>query len=92
MKEKDIPSPIPELIWRVPDDNAVLVSPEGGEVTILNEVGTTIWSLINGQNTLETIAWTLVHQYDVDFDHAYQDVINFLTKLDNRSLILWETE
>lgn len=90
MKKEDVPSPIPDVIWRVPDDNAVLVSPSGGEVTILNGVGTTIWSLIDGQNSLADIAQQLVQQYDVDIVQANLDVEKFITKLDKRSLITWE--
>lgn len=90
MNKEDIPAQIPDVIWRVPDDSAVLVSPEGGEVTILNGVGTTIWSLINGQNSITDIAQQLVHQYDVSIVQAYKDVENFLTKLDTRRLIIWE--
>ena len=90
MKEEDVPIPIPDIIWRVPEDSAVLVSPEGGQVTILNGVGTTIWSLVNGQNSLKDIAQQLVQQYDVSIVQAYQDVENFLVKLDKRSLITWE--
>lgn len=90
MNREDVPSPIPDVIWRVPEDTAVLVSPEGGQVTMLNGVGTTIWSLIDGQNSLQDIAQQLIQQYDVDSVQAYQDVENFLAKLDARRLIFWE--
>ena len=90
MKKEDVPTLIPDVIWRVPDDNAVLVSPVGGQVTILNGVGTTIWSLIDGQKSLLDIAQQLVDQYDVDIVQANLDVENFLAKLDTRGLISWE--
>ena len=90
MKKEDIPSQIPDVIWRVLDDNAVLVSPEGGRVTTLNDVGTAIWRLIDGQKSLQEIADRLVQQYDVDIDQASLDVENFLIKLDERYLITWE--
>lgn len=92
MNKNDVPTPIPDVIWRVPDDSAVLVSPEGGQVTILNEVGTTIWSLIDGQNSLEQIAQQVVDQYDVDIVQAHLDVEQFLSLLDGRHLILWENK
>ena len=87
-----IPSLITDVIWRVLDDNAVLVSPEGGQVTILNGVGTTIWSLIDGQNSGIDIAHHLVEQYDVSINQARQDVENFLVKLNDRGLITWTQE
>jgi hypothetical protein len=89
MNLEEIPKSIADVIWRVLDDNAVLVSPEGGHVTILNGVGTQIWSLIDGQNSGMDIAWHLVDQYDVSIQQAKEDVELFLTKLENRGLITW---
>lgn len=90
MKPEEKPQPITDVIWRVLDDNAVLVSPQGGQVTILNGVGTKIWSLIDGQNSVKDIARHLVDQYDVSIQQAQQDVEQFLTKLDSRGLITWK--
>jgi hypothetical protein len=90
MNLEDVPHLITDVIWRVLDDNAVLVSPEGGQVTILNEVGTEIWSLIDGQNSGIDIAHHLIQQYDVSINQAQKDVELFLTKLNNRGLIVWD--
>lgn len=90
MNLDNIPHQVPDVIWRVLDDNAVLVSPQGGQVTTLNNVGTKIWSLIDGQNNGIEIADRLVQQYDVSVTQARQDVENFLNKLNNRGLITWE--
>ena len=84
------PNLINNVIWRVLDNSVVLVSPEGGQVTILNEVGTKIWSLIDGQNNGMDIARFLVEQYDVTITQAKLDVELFLTKLMNRGLITWD--
>ena len=84
------PNLINNVIWRVLDNSVVLVSPEGGQVTILNEVGTKIWSLIDGQINGMDIARFLVEQYDVTITQAKLDVELFLTKLMNRGLITWD--
>jgi hypothetical protein len=84
------PHQVADVIWRVLDGNAVLVSPTGGQVTTLNAVGTKIWSLIDGQNSGLDIADQLVQQYDVSVHQAQQDVENFLTKLDKRGLLKWD--
>ncbi len=89
MKLEEVPHLITDIIWRVLDDNAVVVSSQGGQVTILNEVGTKIWSLIDGQNSGLDIADHLVQQYDVTIHQAQQDVETFLKKLDERGLITW---
>lgn len=90
MNLEDTPHQLDDVIWRVIDDQAVLVSPEGGQVTILNEVGSTIWSLIDGQNNGRDIARRLLQQYDVTAQQAHQDVENFLTKLEDRGLVTWD--
>lgn len=90
MNLEEIPHSVTDVIWRVLDDNAVLVSPKGGHVTILNGVGTKIWSLIDGQNSGKDIAGYLVEQYDVSIQQAQLDVELFLTKLDGRGLITWK--
>ena len=43
MDSDKIPRPDPNIIWRIVDDGAVLVSPQIGKVRVLNEVGTAIW-------------------------------------------------
>lgn len=35
-----------DLIWRLLDNNAVVVSPHVGEVRVLNGIGTVIWQLL----------------------------------------------
>ena len=90
MNLEEIPYIITNVIWRVVDDNAVLVSPEEGQVTTLNNVGTKIWSLIDGQNSGIDIAQQLVQQYDVTIKQAQDDVETFLTRLSNKGLITWE--
>jgi hypothetical protein len=90
MNLEHTPHLISDIIWRVLDDNAVLVTPEEGQVTILNGIGTIIWSLINGQNSGLDIARQLVQHYDVSSEQAQHDVEQFLNKLENRGLITWE--
>lgn len=90
MNLENTPRQIPDVIWRVLDGNAVLVSPKGGQVTTLNNVGTTVWSLIDGQNNGLDIAEKLVQQYDVAIAQARHDVKFFLDKLNERGLIAWE--
>jgi len=89
MNSKDTPVISQNLIWRVLDDGAVIITPEQGEVRVLNEVGAFIWQLIDGNNSAADIAECLVSQFDVGEEEANNDVRAFLTTLDNKGLVSW---
>ncbi|MCI0395605.1 MAG: PqqD family protein [Chloroflexi bacterium] len=90
MNLDQIPSPTPELIWRVLEDGAVIVTPESGRVTVFNDVGTFIWGLMDGNNRVTDIISRLVQQYKVENEQAQNDVLAFLGDLDERGLLIWK--
>lgn len=47
----------------------------------LNETGAFIWNLLNGYNTIDDIATKLTEEYNVSFDIAKADTIEFVEKL-----------
>lgn len=80
----------PDLVWRLLDDNAVVVSPGAGEVRVLNSIGTVIWQLlIDGFNSNE-IEDFLVSNYDVTRKNARADMEVFMEELSRRGVIIWE--
>ena len=89
MKEEWIPMLHPDVVWRTMDDGAVLVKPQAGRVRVLNEVGTTIWQLMDGKRDLAQIEATLVEKYDVGPEQAKNDLRKFLRELMVRDLIVW---
>lgn len=91
MKEEWIPMLHPDVVWRTMDDGAVLVKPEAGRVRVLNEVGTTIWQLMDGEHNLGQIEARLVEKYDVGPGQARSDLHQFLTELMERDLIVWNS-
>ncbi len=84
---KTIPSPNPEIIARILEDEAVLVLPVQGKVKVLNEVGARIWALIDGINSTETIIHTICQEFDTTQEVAAQDVTTFLAQLAERDMI-----
>jgi hypothetical protein len=78
----------PDLIWRVVEDGAVLVTPADGRITVLNGVGTHIWQLIDGRRTASDILDSLVQTYQVDEQQAYQDLDQFVADLSERRLLI----
>ena len=56
-------------------------------VFTLNELGTTIWKLINGQTTARELAEAVRNEYDVEAAEAEKDVVDFLQSLEDAGLI-----
>lgn len=84
------PRVAPDLIWRLLDDNAVVVSPGAGEVRVLNPVGTVIWQLLVEENTLEQIEDYLIAHYEVSQDCAKSDLQLFFNDLTERGVLIRE--
>lgn len=76
-----IPTPHPQVAARTVDGSAVIVLADSGEVTVLNEVGTIVWELIDGRRSVQDLAAAVAAQYQISLDQAEQDVTAFLTTL-----------
>lgn len=79
------------LIWRQVDENTVIVSPQNGEMQVLNGVGSTIWQLLDEQKSPDFIVTYLTDYYNVSHEQAYSDLQNFLADLEERCLVEWES-
>lgn len=80
----------PDLIWRLLDNNAVVVSPRVGEVRVLNGMGTVIWQLLVDQNSPEEIVDHLVKNYTVSREKATHDLQGFFADLTERGVLIWD--
>jgi hypothetical protein len=90
MSQLEIPQHHPNVIWRVLDDGVVVVSPQQGQVRVLNQVGTTVWGLIDGRRTVADLAAALTEQYNVSLEEAGRDLHAFLGELTERGLLQWD--
>ena len=71
--------------------DAVLASPLGGEVVLLepeegiyyslNEVGARIWEIIRDPVSVDNVCGLISREYDVDPDRCRADVLELLTEL-----------
>jgi len=57
----------------------------------LNEVGSTIWQLIDGENTLTQIVQAICREYDVTQKKAEQDTLALLDDLSRAGLVRCST-
>lgn len=78
----------PGLIWRLLDDNVVIVSPGMGKVRVLNGMATVIWQLMAEGKSNNEIQEHLTAHYEVTIGQAQEDLQLFLTDLKDRGLIV----
>lgn len=78
----------PGLIWRLLDDNVVIVSPGVGKVRVLNGMATIIWQLMGeNKNQAEIEAYLATH-YEASIEQVREDLQDFLADLKDRGLIV----
>jgi hypothetical protein len=53
----------------------------------LNEIGTLIWNLVDGQNSLNQIVAAVTDEYEIASEQAEKDVVGFLNSLETAGLI-----
>ena len=86
-----LPRVAADLVWRLLDGNAIVVSPRVGEVRVLNHVGTVIWQLLIEGDSPTDIEDYLVTNFQVARQKAKSDLKVFFDDLAERGVIIWET-
>ena len=81
MDRLQLPTLHPQVAASVVDGQAVIVMADSGQVTVLNEVGTRVWQLIDGKRSVDQIVQAIVAEYEVTPDVAWQDTEHFLERL-----------
>ena len=89
--EQKIPTHHPDLVWQEVDDGVVIVAPQEGKVRALNSLGSRVWKMINGEQTLNTIFNQLCQNYvSISSQQIERDLTAFVDDLDKRNLIVWQ--
>jgi hypothetical protein len=76
-----------DIPFRIVDEEAVLVSPKEGEVTVLNKTGTKIWQSLGVKRTPCQIAKLIIKEFEVEKEEAYTDCLEFLRDLERKGFI-----
>lgn len=84
---ESVPAHSPDVVAQVVRGEAILVLAERNKVKVLNELGTRIWEMVDGQQSIRQIAARLCQEYEVDLSQAEQDTLEFLAELDERGLL-----
>jgi len=86
-----------DLVTRDFSGETIIVPVEGhvgdlDAIYTLNEVGSTIWALIDGQTSVDKIVAAVCEQYDTTREEARQDVIELIDSLEAAGLIRQDDE
>lgn len=69
------------------EGETVILNFSSGLYNSLDEVGTTIWNIIENPVTAKEIQQAILLYYDVDEEQCYRDLCQFLIQLDEQGLI-----
>jgi hypothetical protein len=75
-------------VSRIFDLETVVILPQTGQVVVLNEVGSIIWKLIDGNRDVNEIVKVICEQYNVEKEQAERDVSEFIEKLLIRGMLV----
>jgi coenzyme PQQ synthesis protein D (PqqD) len=78
----------PQVAARIVDGSAVIVLADSGTVTVLNEVGTSVWELIDGTRSIGAIVQAIESEYEVSLEEAARDVQELIQQLLDAKAIL----
>jgi len=73
---------------RMIDGEAVIVIPQEGVVTVLNETGAGIWQLLDGRNSVEDIINIISSEFDVSREEAEKDTLDFIEELIGKDMVV----
>lgn len=86
------PEPHAQTAGRVIDGEAVLILSDISEINVLNEVGSRIFELANGEQSIADIVSTIINEYNVSQDEATTDVLTFINDLVAQNVLMLATK
>lgn len=84
-----IPAHHPQVISRMIEEETLLLKVDTGQVSVLNEVGGSIWALMDGKRRLADIVEQLGQTYRVERQQLESDVQVFVHELLDRDMLAW---
>ncbi|MFQ5841771.1 MAG: PqqD family protein [Thermodesulfobacteriota bacterium] len=85
--ENKIPIKSPSTASQIIDDEAVIIVPSEQMVNVLNPVGSRIWDLADGRKCIAEIAEILSHEFDISYETALKDAIEFTGDLAEKKVM-----
>ena len=76
-----------DLVWRVINGEIVIMTSDGREIHSLNRVGSAVWELSDGKRNVNEIVTLICKRFNVPFETARADVIEFGSQLHAKKLL-----
>lgn len=76
-----------DLVWREIDGEVVIISPDNKAIHTLNDAGSRIWTLINGDSDVNTITAILCREFDEKEEDIKKDIYEYLNNLKQLNLL-----
>ena len=71
----------------VGDEGGLVILPGRAEVQVLNPVGISVFTLLDGKLTVGEIAARIVEEYDVTEEQALKDIREFITEMAEQGML-----
>jgi Coenzyme PQQ synthesis protein D (PqqD) len=75
-----------EIIWRVVDDEALLLDTNSGYYFSMNGTATEIWCLLNEGKSIDEVAQTIANRYEIDSETVKCDVHELISNLNKEQI------
>lgn len=76
-----------EVVWRVIEGEVVILTADGHQIHTLNKVASAIWELVDGTKNFKDIISRICERFDVSFEVARADVLDFANKLVDKKIL-----
>lgn len=77
----------PDLVWREVDGEVVVLSADNKHLEVFNDIGSRIWTLLNGERDVASIVAILCKEYEEQADRVEKDTIEHLEHLKRLNLV-----
>lgn len=76
-----------DMLFSKMDEEVVMLSIQNSEYYGLNEIGSTIWEMIEKPVQVETLMLQLIEEYEVERRQAESDILALLNDLYNKKIV-----
>jgi hypothetical protein len=76
-----------DMLFSKMDEEVVMLSIQNSEYYGLNEIGSTIWEMIEKPVQVETLMLQLMEEYEVERRQAESDILALLNALYNKKIV-----
>jgi len=83
-----VPIPSDDYCVRDLGEESIFLSPDGSQVHAVNELGTFIWTQLDGQSSLAQVRDRICAAYDVAPRQCEDDLLAFVRELADKRLVL----